>query len=81
LSTVAVANPEGLVTADLKARVIALEDVLWFDAGQPLVTSTPTAVNPLLTRGIQNEVHIRATLHVASLTRILAAGPLLFNLC
>jgi hypothetical protein len=37
---------------------IAYEDIrlalLWFDAGQPLVTSTPTAVNPLLTRGIQN---------------------------
>jgi hypothetical protein len=53
-------------------------EVLWFDAGQPLVTSTPTAVNPLLTRGIQNSYH--ATIHVASLPRILAAGPLLFNL-
>jgi hypothetical protein len=54
--------------------------LLWFDTGQPLVTSSPTAVNPLLTRGIQNKVHIRATLHVVSLPRILAAGPLLFNL-
>jgi hypothetical protein len=64
----------------IPARFILKKSVLWFDAGQPLVTSTPTAVNPLLTRGTQNKVHIRVTLHVASLPLILAAGALLFNL-